>query len=124
MKVNHENVRDKDEPVISWGNGFGEAVGGISGASGCARRSMIFWREWLPVEQTEAVDVKVSGVVRGIFRAEVSISSIAPAVASEFEGAEVLRLFAAGLGVGKEEGRMEITLSSSGGTSNVGISYM
>ena len=83
---------------------------------------MIFWREWLPVEQTEAVDVKFSGVVRGIVRAEVSISSIAPAVASKFEGAEVLRLFAAGLGVGKEEGRTEIIWSSSGGTSNVGIS--
>ena len=69
---------------------------------------MIFWREWLPVEQTEAVDVKVSGVVRGIFRAEVSASSSAPAVASKFEGAEVLRLFAAGLEVGKEEGRTEI----------------
>ena len=96
MKINQENVRDTLVILSST--------------------------ECSPVQQRGAVDVKVLGVVRGIVRAEVSISSIASAMASEFEGLEVPKLFTAGLCVGRDEGRTEIVLLSCSGTPNVVIS--
>ena len=62
--------KKKDEPVISLSTGSREARDGASGASGCTRRPVTFWRECSPVRRTERVDVEVSGPVQGIVWAE------------------------------------------------------
>jgi hypothetical protein len=58
----------------------------------------MFWREFSPVGKTEAVNVEVSEVMqmRGIVRAEVSVSRAAPVAGGSDGVAESLRFSAAG----------------------------